>query len=75
MSAIATAAQAVSAAFVRLDRGAQTLQRGVAGLDDSDPAAGMVEMMEAKHQLSANVSVVRIADSMMQELLKIQEQR
>ena len=75
MSAIATAAQAVSAAFLRLDRGAHTLQRGVAGVDGADPAAGMIDMMEAKHQLSAGVSVVRIADAMMQELLKIQEQR
>jgi len=75
MSAIMTAAQAVSAAFLRLDRGAQNLQRGIAGVDGADPGAGVVEMMAAKHQLSAGVSVVRIADAMMQELLKIQEQR
>jgi hypothetical protein len=75
MSAIATAAQAVSAAFLRLDRGAHTLQRGVAGVEGADAAAGMIEMMEAKHHVTANVAVVRIADLMMQELLKIQEKR
>jgi flagellar basal body rod protein FlgC len=75
MSAIATAAHAISNAFVRLDQGAQKVQRGVAGAPDADPAAGMVEMMEAKHQVTANVSVVRIADSMMHELLNLQARR
>jgi hypothetical protein len=71
MNPISNAAQAISAAFVRFERGAQELQAGVQGDPQAEPASGIAQMMTATAQLKAGVATARIADQMLEELIKI----
>ena len=60
------------AASARFEASAERTAR--MGADTSvDPAQEAVEQITAKHQFSANLGVIRIADEMWKSLLAIQE--
>lgn len=72
MDPIATARYGLTAATQRFEASATRIATmGVEG-QDVDLAHEMVEMISAKHQFSANLSVVRFAQDMWDALLDLQ---
>ncbi len=71
MDAISIARGGVAAAERRFEAAASRIVQGSAA-GDADLAEGMVEMVQAKHQFSANLQVIRFADEMWRALLDIQ---
>jgi len=72
MDPLSIARGGLMAASARFEASAvRTAQMG----DDStvDPTQEVVDQISAKHQFSANLGVIRIADEMWRSLLKIQE--
>jgi len=72
MDPLSIARGGLMAASARFEASAvRTAQMG----DDStvDPTQEAVDQISAKHQFSANLGVIRIADEMWRSLLKIQE--
>jgi flagellar hook protein FlgE len=71
MNPIATAQYGLFAATRRFEASAQrTAQMGDTGFD-VDYGAEVVEQVQAKHEFSANLAVIRTADDMAQSLLDI----
>ncbi|WP_374654286.1 flagellar basal body rod C-terminal domain-containing protein [Phenylobacterium sp.] len=71
MDPIATAQYGLLAASRRFDASASRVARmGVEG-ENVDLASEVVEQISAKHQFSANLSVIRTAQDMTGELLDI----
>ena len=68
VSAISQAAQGLDAGFDRLSRAADRIARNG---DGDDLAGNMVDMLEARQDLRANVAVVRMADEMIGTLLDV----
>ena len=74
MDPIAIARGGLLAASARFEASAERTAR--LGADDTvDPAAEVVEQIEAKHQFAANLGVIRIADEMWRSLIDIQAKR
>jgi flagellar basal body rod protein FlgC len=71
MDPLATARYGLFAAERRFDAAATEIAQAPAN-PEADYAAGMVDMIQAKHAFSANLSVVRFADDMWKSLLEIQ---
>lgn len=72
MDPIVTAQYGLTAASRRFEASAtQVATMGVEG-HDVDLTHETVEMIEAKHAFSANISVIRFAQDMWDELLKLQ---
>jgi flagellar hook protein FlgE len=72
MDPLSTARGGLMAASARFEASAERTAR--MGADASvDPAQEAVEQITAKHQFSANLGVIRIADEMWKSLLAIQE--
>jgi flagellar hook protein FlgE len=71
MDPIVVARYGLMAASARFEASAQrTAQMG--GDSAVDPATEVVEQIQAKHQFSANLGVIRVADEMWRSLLDIQ---
>jgi len=72
MDPLSIARGGLMAASARFE--ASTERTARMGADPSvDPAQEAVEQITAKHQFSANLGVIRIADEMWKSLLAIQE--
>lgn len=71
MDPLVVARYGLMAASARFEASAQrTAQMG--GDASVDPAAEVVEQVQAKHQFSANLGVIRVADEMWRALMDIQ---
>ena len=68
VSAISQAAQGLDAGSDRVSQAADRIARN--GMDD-DLAGNMVNMLEARRHVRANVAVVRTADEMIGTLLDV----
>jgi flagellar hook protein FlgE len=76
MDPISIARGGLMAASARFEASAsRTARMGATdpAADDVDLGQEVVEQVEAKHQFSANLGVIRIADQMWQALLDIQK--
>lgn len=72
MDPIATARYGLMAASNRFEAAA-TQVAGMGGGDETiDPVAPMVDMIQAKHAFSANLTVIRFAQDMWDSLLNLQ---
>jgi flagellar hook protein FlgE len=72
MDPLSIARGGLMAASARFEASAvRTAQMG--GDSTVDPVQETVDQISAKHQFSANLGVIRIADEMWRSLLKIQE--
>jgi hypothetical protein len=72
MSTISPLGQrAIVNGFGRVERGAQDLIESLSGQPDKDPANAIAQIIEGEAQAKAGVGIVRIADQMLEELLKI----
>lgn len=71
MTAIPHAAEALTSASGRFERASARLLEAASGADGGEMASALVEMGEAKTQFKAGVAVVRFADEMWEELLRI----
>jgi flagellar basal body rod protein FlgC len=72
MDPIATARYGLMAASNRFEASATQVAGMGAGADSFDPAEPMVEMIQAKHAFSANLTVIRFAQDMWDSLLGLQ---
>ncbi|WP_395646617.1 hypothetical protein [Terricaulis sp.] len=72
MTAIPHAAEALTSALSRFGHASSRMLGAANGAtDDTDQAAAVIDMMEAKTQVKAAVAVVRFSDEMYQALLDI----
>ena len=71
MTAIPHAAEALTSAFSRLEHASSRVLGAALGSSDTDEAAAVVDMIEAKTQVKAAVAVVRFSDEMFQALIEI----
>jgi flagellar hook protein FlgE len=75
MTAIPHAARALTSALGRFERAStRTLEAATGVGDDTDIAATVVEMIEAKTQVKAAVAIVRFSDEMWKALLELQRE-
>ena len=72
MDAISIARGGAAAAERRFAAAADRIVQGSAA-GDADLAQGMVELVQAKHQFTANLQVIRFADQMWRALLEVQQ--
>lgn len=72
MDPIRTALGGLQAASARFEASAERTAR-MGSNETVDPATEVVEQVQAKSQFVANLKVVRVADSMMDALLKMQD--
>lgn len=72
MDPMKIAASGLSAATARLEASARRTAR-MAQDPDVDTGSEVVEQITAKHQFSANLGVIKVADQMWKALLEIQE--
>lgn len=71
MDPISTARGGLAAASARFEASAERTAR--MGADDTvDAGQEVVEQIQAKHQFSANLGVIRVADEMWRALMDIQ---
>lgn len=71
MTAIPHAALALTSALDRFGHASARVLEAVTGADETDLGAALVEMSAAKTQATAGVAVIRFADAMWDELLRI----
>lgn len=71
MDPISTARYGLTAASQRFETAATKIA-GMRGDDDVDVAGAVVDMVQAKHAFSANLTVIRFAQDMWDSLLKLQ---
>jgi hypothetical protein len=68
LGAIGQAVGGIAAGFERLDRAAGRIARDGAG---GDLTATMVDQMRARHDVGANLAVIRTADDMIGRLIDV----
>jgi hypothetical protein len=71
MTAIPHAALALTSALDRFGHASARVLEAVTGADETDLGAALVDMSAAKTQAQAGVAVIRFADAMWDELLRI----
>jgi flagellar basal body rod protein FlgC len=71
MDPISTARYGLTAASQHFETAATKIA-GMRGNDDVDLAGAVVDMVQAKHAFSANLTVIRFAQDMWDSLLKLQ---
>ena len=72
MTAISRAAEALTSAYDRLERASAQLLGAVDGADeDADAGAAIADMLTAKADVKAAVTIIRFSDEMWSALLSI----
>ena len=71
MSSISAASLGLSNAMARFTRASNQLVQATSGASEADPAAAIVDQIEAKTQFIASTRTISIADAMTRQLLDI----
>jgi flagellin-like hook-associated protein FlgL len=71
MNAMAISLQGMNSAISRFDRASEKLVQSTSGATSDDPAAAIVEQIEARVQFKASLATMRAADEMTRAILDI----